>query len=62
MHHIAIHVDDVDAKTEELKARGITLTYDKPKEVAGGSRRINFVHPRSALGVLLEIMARREEK
>jgi len=60
IHHIAIHVDDVEAKTEELKARGITLTYDKPREVAGGSRKINFIHPKNTFGVLLEIMTRRE--
>ena len=62
IHHIAIHVDDVDAKTEELKAKGVTLTYDKPREVAGGSRKINFIHPRNTFGVLLEIMTRREGK
>jgi methylmalonyl-CoA/ethylmalonyl-CoA epimerase len=60
VHHIAIHVDDVDAKTEELKARSVTLTYDKPRDVSGGTRRINFVHPKSAFGVLLEILTRRE--
>ncbi len=62
IHHIAIHVDDVDAKTGELKAKGVILTYDKPREVAGGSRKINFIHPKNTFGVLLEIMTRREEK
>ncbi len=60
VHHIAIHVDDVDAKTEELKSRGVALVYDKPRDVSHGERRINFVHPKSAFGVLLEIMTRRE--
>ena len=59
IHHISIHVEDVDAKTEELKARGVALVYDKPREVAHGERKINFIHPRSAFGVLVEIMTRR---
>ncbi len=58
IHHIAIHVDDVDAKTEELKSRGVALVYEKPREVSHGERRINFVHPKSTFGVLLEIMTR----
>jgi len=60
IHHLSIHVDDVDAKTEELKSKGVTLTYDKPREVSHGERRINFIHPKSTFGVLLEIMTRRE--
>lgn len=60
IHHLSIHVDDVDAKTEELKSKGVTLTYDKPREVSHGERKINFIHPKSTFGVLLEIMTRRE--
>lgn len=62
MHHIAIHVDDVDAKTEELRSKGVALTYDKPRVVAHGERKINFIHPKSAFGVLLEILTRVERK
>lgn len=62
IHHISIHVDDVDAKTEELKSKGVTLTYDKPREVSHGERKINFIHPKSTFGVLLEIMTRREKR
>ncbi|MCX8184982.1 MAG: methylmalonyl-CoA epimerase [Sulfolobales archaeon] len=59
IHHISIHVDDVDAKTEELKAKGVAVIYEKPREVAHGERKINFIHPKSTFGVLLEIMTRR---
>ncbi|MEM1622951.1 MAG: methylmalonyl-CoA epimerase [Sulfolobales archaeon] len=62
IHHLSIHVDDVDAKTEELKSKGVILTYEKPREVSHGERKINFIHPKSAFGVLLEIMTRRERR
>lgn len=62
IHHIALHVDDVDARTEELRSKGVALTYDKPREVAHGERKINFIHPRSSFGVLLEIMTRRDKR
>lgn len=62
IHHIAIHVDDVDAATERLRSKGVALTYEKPREVSHGERKINFVHPKSSFGVLLEIMTRRGGK
>lgn len=62
IHHIAVHVEDVDAKTEELRSKGVVLIYDKPREVSHGERKINFIHPKSSFGVLLEIMTRRENR
>jgi len=58
IHHIAIRVDDVDKSTEVLKNRGAVLVYDKARTVSGGSRKINFVHPKSTGGVLLELVER----
>ncbi len=58
IHHIAIRVDDVDKSTEVLKNRGAVLVYDKARMVSGGSRKINFVHPKSTGGVLLELVER----
>lgn len=62
IHHIAIHVDNVDAMTEELRSRGVALVYDRPREVSHGERKINFIHPKNTYGVLLEIMTRRTER
>lgn len=58
IHHIAIRVDDVDKSVEDLKSKGATLVYDKSKLVSKGSRKINFIHPKSAGGVLLELVER----
>lgn len=58
IHHIAIRVDDVDKSVEDLKSKGAALVYDKSKLVSKGSRKINFVHPKSTGGVLLELVER----
>ena len=47
--------------TEELKERGVRVIYDKPKVVSGGTRKINFIHPKATHGVLLEIVERLEK-
>lgn len=58
IHHIAIRVDDVDKSVEDLRSKGAALVYDKSKLVSKGSRKINFVHPKSTGGVLLELVER----
>jgi len=58
IHHIAIGVEDVEKLTGELKERGVRVIYDKPKVVSGGTRKINFIHPKATHGVLLEIVER----
>src|SRR5450631_1063469 len=54
LHHVAIHVDDIEAKLAELKSQGVSLVTDRVQAGAGGHLYF-FVHPRSAGGVLLEI-------
>lgn len=58
IHHIAVRVDDVDRFAEALKNKGAVLVYEKSKLVSKGSRKINFIHPRSTSGVLLELVER----
>jgi methylmalonyl-CoA/ethylmalonyl-CoA epimerase len=48
-------VDDIDATSEELRARGMRLLYDEAKRGTAGSR-INFIHPKDAGGVLVELV------
>lgn len=55
LHHIAIHVEDIDAKFDQLLAAGTRLASDAIREGAGGHRYF-FVHPSSAGGVLVEIV------
>ena len=60
LHHIAIRVDDIDATLAELKAKGVKLIDETPRNGAGGAR-IAFVHPRSTHGVLLELCERKQK-
>ncbi|HXK11703.1 MAG TPA: methylmalonyl-CoA epimerase [Vicinamibacteria bacterium] len=54
LHHVCVLVDDLDAALAEMKARGVPLLDEKARAGAGGCR-VAFVHPRAALGVLLEL-------
>ena len=55
LHHVALHVDDLAATVERLKASGTRLISDEIKVGAGGHLYV-FVHPSSAGGVLLELV------
>jgi len=55
LHHVALHVDDLSATVERLKATGTRLVSDEIKVGAGGHLYV-FVHPSSAGGVLLELV------
>jgi methylmalonyl-CoA epimerase len=55
IHHLAIRVDDIDAKFDQCLAAGLRLASDSIRTGAGGHRYF-FVHPSSAAGVLLEVV------
>ena len=55
LHHIAWRVRDIDAVSATLRERGVVLLYDEPRIGTSGSR-INFMHPKSANGVLTELV------
>jgi methylmalonyl-CoA/ethylmalonyl-CoA epimerase len=55
LHHVAYQVSDIDATLEELKLTGMQLIDTEPRIGIRGSR-VAFVHPRSSLGVLTEIV------
>ena len=55
IHHLALEVEDIDTAVEELKAAGVRLIDEKPREGAHGSR-VAFLHPKSTFGVLLELV------
>jgi len=55
LHHVALHVDDLSATVERLKAAGTRLVSDEIKVGAGGHLYV-FVHPASTGGVLLELV------
>jgi methylmalonyl-CoA/ethylmalonyl-CoA epimerase len=55
VQQVAYTVDDVDAASAVLRERGVRLLYDAPRRGTAGSR-INFVHPKDAGGVLVELV------
>ncbi|MCL6585218.1 MAG: methylmalonyl-CoA epimerase [Anoxybacillus sp.] len=54
IHHVALGVDNIQARIDELKANGIRMIHDVPKTGAGGAL-VAFMHPKSAHGVLYEL-------
>ena len=55
VQQVAYRVDDVDAVSATLRERGLRLLYESPRRGTAGSR-INFVHPKDAGGVLVELV------
>ncbi|GAB7050440.1 methylmalonyl-CoA epimerase [Catenuloplanes indicus] len=55
LQQLAYTVADVDAACTALRARGVRLLYPEPRRGTAGSR-INFVHPKDAGGVLVELV------
>ena len=55
LQQVAYRVEDVDAVCATLRERGVRLLYPEPKRGTSNSR-INFVHPKDAGGVLVEIV------
>ena len=59
MQQMAYRVADIDHVSAVLRERGLRLLYPEPRRGTADSR-INFVHPKDARGVLLEIVERAE--
>jgi methylmalonyl-CoA/ethylmalonyl-CoA epimerase len=55
IQQVAYGVDDIDSASAELRARGLRLLYDAPRRGTAGSR-VNFVHPKDAGGVHIELV------
>jgi methylmalonyl-CoA/ethylmalonyl-CoA epimerase len=55
IHHLAVRVDDIHASLAELKRQGVRLIDESPRVGARGCL-VAFVHPSSAIGVLLELV------
>ncbi len=55
LQQLAYRVRDVDVAAETLRAAGLRLLYDAPRRGTAGSR-VNFVHPKDAGGVLVELV------
>lgn len=54
MHHVCVEVSDIEATISQLKAHGVEMINETPR-VRDEGTRYAFVHPKSALGVLVEL-------
>ncbi len=61
IHHIAYRSDQLKADLDKLKAHGIRLIDEQPREGAHGNR-IAFIHPKSSGKVLTELCQPLNEK
>ncbi len=55
IHHIAVEVEDIVGSLAKLKENGVNLIDEEPRIGAEGCL-VAFVHPKSANGVLLELV------
>ena len=55
MQQLAYRVTDVEQVAAVLRQRGVRLLYDAPRRGTSNSR-VNFVHPKDAGGVLVELV------
>jgi methylmalonyl-CoA/ethylmalonyl-CoA epimerase len=55
LQQLAYRVSNIDQLTERLDAQGIRLLYDVARRGTANSR-INFIHPKDAGGVLIELV------
>ena len=55
LQQVAYRVEDIDAVSATLRERGVRLLYPEPKRGTANSR-VNFVHPKDAGGVLVELV------
>ncbi|MFF5987990.1 methylmalonyl-CoA epimerase [Prauserella flavalba] len=55
LQQLAYRVTDIEAAAQALRAKGLRLLYPEPRRGTAGSR-VNFVHPKDAGGVLVELV------
>lgn len=55
MHHVAYQVDDIEATLAALKEAGLKLIDETPR-IGIRNSRVAFLHPRTAGGLLTEIV------
>jgi methylmalonyl-CoA/ethylmalonyl-CoA epimerase len=60
LQQLAYRTSDIDLLSDRLRAEGIRLLYDAPRRGTANSR-INFIHPKDAGGVLIELVEPAEE-
>ncbi|GJM28703.1 MAG: methylmalonyl-CoA epimerase [Cyclobacteriaceae bacterium] len=54
LHHVAFEVQDIFQESARLRKQGFEILYPEPRQGAD-NKLVNFVHPKSAGGVLIEL-------
>jgi methylmalonyl-CoA/ethylmalonyl-CoA epimerase len=57
IHHICFEVSDIEKTVSELKSKGVELVDERPR-LGVERRKIIFLQPKSAHGVLIELKER----
>ena len=55
MHHLAVKVTDINSSLRDLEGKGLTL-IDKNGRKGARGHLVAFVHPKSVMGLLLELV------
>ena len=55
LQQLAVRVSDLDSLSNRLRSQGARLVYETPRRGTANSR-INFIHPKDAGGVLIELV------
>ena len=55
IQQVAYTVTDLDIASEKIQSQGVRLLYPAPRRGTAGSR-VNFIHPKDAGGVLVELV------
>ena len=55
IQQMAVRVSDLDSLSERLRSQGVRLVYEAARRGTANSR-INFIHPKDAGGVLIELV------
>ncbi|WP_066293834.1 methylmalonyl-CoA epimerase [Bacillus sp. FJAT-29937] len=58
LHHVALGVESIQDRINEMKEKGISMLNEVPKIGAGGAQ-IAFMHPKSTGKVLYELCERK---
>lgn len=54
MHHLCFEVEDIQERLRDLESQGVRLIDQEP-HVTDDGRKLAFLHPKSASGVLIEL-------
>ena len=60
LHHVSIRVSDLEEEMKRLRAQGAQFLSETPIQVTDASKNV-FIHPRSAAGLLIELVQRDSE-